>query len=200
MEALIRNFLNIGFGSGDGDGSGFGSGSGDGSGFGDGSGSGSGYGIKSFCGKNVYHIDGVQTLLFSVKGNIAKGAILNSDFTTTSCYVVKNGNHFAHGETLKKAISALDGKIFQDIPPEERINKFIESHPDFNKLYPAGDLFDWHNKLTGSCEMGRKSFAKDRGINLDSDSFTVIEFVDLTKRSYGSEIICYLENRIKNET
>ena len=78
-----------GFGSGFGDGSGFGSGFGDGSGSGDGSGNGDVNGIKSFCGKEVYLIDDMQTIIESVRGNIAKGYILQSDLTLTPCHVVK---------------------------------------------------------------------------------------------------------------
>ena len=72
-------------GSGYGDGSG--SGSGYGSGSGSGSGDGSGSGIAEYNGVAVYRIDGVPTLIASVRGNIARGQILNSDLTTTPCYV-----------------------------------------------------------------------------------------------------------------
>jgi hypothetical protein len=55
--------------------------SGDGYGSGSGYGYGSGDGIKAFCGENVYQIDGIQTIIRKLKGNIAKGVILNSDLT-----------------------------------------------------------------------------------------------------------------------
>ena len=42
---------------------------------GDGSGYGDGDGIKAFCGKAVYLIDGIQTIIRKLKGNIAKGVI-----------------------------------------------------------------------------------------------------------------------------
>jgi len=208
LNSKIERFLNIGSGDGDGDGygDGSGSGSGDGSGYYDGSGSGSGSGdgygygygdgsgIKSFNGQLVYIVDGVQTLIDEVHGNIAKGHILNSDFTLTPCFVVKQDNVFAHGETLHKAHESLQSKLFQEYPEEVRIAKFKEQYPDFDKKIPAMELFDWHNRLTGSCEMGRKSFARDHCINLDKDEFTVNEFIELTKNSYGGETIRKLSN------
>ncbi len=194
----------FGFGDGSGDGSGSGYGSGDGSGFGDGDGSGdgsgSGYGdgsgIKSFNGQRVYIIDGVQTLIEEAHGNVAKGHILQSDLILTPCFIAKQGNLFAHGETLHKAHEALQIKLFEQYPEEVRIAKFKEQYPDFDKKIPAMELFEWHNRLTGSCEMGRRSFARDHNIDLDKDEFTVNEFIMLTENSYGGATIKKLRHGI----
>ena len=37
--------------------------------------------------------------------------------------------------------------------------------------------------------MGRNQFARDHGININTDSFTIREFINLTKGSYGSDAI-----------
>lgn len=55
--------------------------------------------------------------------------------------------------------------------------------------YPAREFYDWHHKLTGSCEFGRKSFAQDHGIDLDAGMYTAREFVEITKDAYGGEIV-----------
>ena len=179
------------YGSVDGDGSG----SGDGSGYGyvDGSGSGSGFrsrdGILSFCGQRVYQIDGVPTLVDHVHGGVAMGRILREDLTTESCYIVKQGSLFAHGETLRAAMEALRDKLFEDMPEEERIAEFVKAHK-WGKQYPSADYYDWHNRLTGSCDMGRSEFAKSHGYRLtDDELLTVEEFIDLTEGSYGGDII-----------
>lgn len=186
-----------GCGSGDGydygDGSGYGSGSGYGDGCGCGSGDGYGYGIKSFDGKDICLIDNIQTVITAVFGNIAKGFVLNSDLTLTPCYVAKQGDIFAHGNTLKEAIDALHEKLFDDMPEEDRIAEFFKSHSPGVK-YPAKDLFVWHNRLTGSCEAGRMSFARSHDIDLENDTFTIEEFVSLCKDSYGGETIKKLLN------
>ncbi len=205
MES-VKKFVAVssGYGSGDGSGSGdgygrgygrgYGSGDGYGYGYGDGDGygSGDGYGddrdIKSFDGKDVYPIDGIQTIITAVFGNVAKGYILENDLTLTPCYVAKIGNTFAHGNTLKEAIDALHEKLFDDMPEEDRIAEFFKSHSPGVK-YPAKDLFVWHNRLTGSCEAGRMSFVRSHDIDLENDTFTIEEFINLCKDSYGGETI-----------
>ena len=185
-----------GDGSGDCDGFGnvFGGGSGDGFGSGcgysDGSGDGSGDGadIKFFCGSPVYEIDGIPTIITAVFGSYAKGYILEPCLTLTPCYIARRDSHFAHGKTLSEAVAAVAEKAFEDMPEEDRIAEFWKFHQKGVK-YPARDLYDWHHRLTGSCEMGRNTFAAEHGIDLNSDMFTVAEFVELCGKSYGGEII-----------
>ena len=194
MEMLtdkIMAFLDIrsGYGYGSGYGDGYGSGDGDGYGYG------SGYGVKSVNGETVYMVDGVQTVIRQVSRGFARGAILNTDLTLTPCYIAKGGNNFAHGETLKEAVAALQSKLFADMPEDERIAAFLADHPDKNAKVPARELWVWHNRLTGSCEMGRNQFARDRGIDIDADAFTPMEFCSMCENAYGGEIIRKLKER-----
>ena len=137
----------------------------------------------------VYQIDGVATLIDSVHGNYAKGSIFRSDFTLKPCFIARVENSFAHGETLRKAMEDAASKAMDQMPLEDRISKFRESFPDADTMIPARKLYDWHHILTGSCEMGRKQFARDNNIDIDSDHFTIREFINLTKDSYGSDAI-----------
>ena len=107
----------------------------------------------------------------------------------TPCYVVKGNNKFAHGNTLREAFDALQEKLYDDSTEEERIAAFRDHFNDYNKEYPAKDLFHWHHVLTGSCKAGREAFCRDKGIDLEKDSFTIRQFVYLTKYSYGGEIV-----------
>ena len=190
-----------GDGSGSGDSSGYGYGDGDGygysSGYGDGSGYGSGYGdgIVSFCGNMVCSVDDTPTIIDHVHGNIARGSILRGDMTLAPCYIVKAGTFFAHGATLQKAQSAAESKLFNDMPVEERITAFL-SELKCNTKYPAKKFFDWHNRLTGSCEMGRKAFARDHGIDIEHDEMTVAEFVAMTENAYGGGVIRQIKERV----
>ena len=214
MEKVIREFLKetvavsgsgSGYGSGDGygygDGSGSGSGDGYGSGYGSGYGHGYGYGSGSgygygygYCdglsavnGQRIYRIDGVPTRIDKVKGEVARGAILNADFTFTPCYIAKYNGYFGHGAHLGDSLKAAIDKYEENMPESARIDAFVNAHkPDVS--YPNSDFFKWHNKLTGSCEMGRKQFAKDHGIDLE-DRMTVQEFIFLTESAYGGNII-----------
>ena len=209
MEEQIREFLSIYFGSGDGFGygdgsgdgsgsgfgfgSGYGDGSGDGSGFGygdgDGFGDGSGSGIKTFNGDKVYIIDDIPTIIKHVHDNVAKGYILNDDFTLTKTFVAKENGKFAHGETLHEAFASLQEKLYDDSTEEERLEAFKKHFPDFTKKVSAKELFHWHHVLTGSCKQGRLSFCTNKGIDIDNDTYTVHEFIELTQDSYGGDII-----------
>ena len=188
-----------GTGTGSGDGSGYGSGycSGSGDGYGSGSGSGYGSGISDYNGAAVYIIDGVQTLIARVRGNVACGFVLSGDLTLQPCFIVKQDDKFAHGETLHAARAALLDKLFADMPLEERISAFVEAHKS-GKAYPNKDFFDWHHKLTGSCDMGRRQFAADHGISLD-DNMTPEAFIKLTENAYGGDVIRRLKEYYPQE-
>ena len=216
LDEKIKAFLSVssgdgsGYGSGDGDGYGYGYGSGYGSGYGDGDGygsgsgygygSGSGYGygsgIKSFNGEPVYRIDGVNTLIHSVRVNTAHGAIVNDDLTLTQCYIVKQDGVFAHGETLREAMEDLRDKLFEDMPEDERIAMFLRE-TDREKTYPTQYFYDWHHRLTGSCDMGRKQFARDHGVDLDHGMMTLTEFLEMTKGAYGGDVIRKVIDRME---
>jgi len=186
-----------GYGHGDGSGERYGSGYGDGDGDGDGDVSrywpGYGYNIKLFCDKSVFMIDDIPTIITAVFGRYAMGYILKGDLTTERCFVAKgDGGIFAHGNTIQKAEYALLDKMLEDMPEEDRIRSFAENHK-WGKHYPASDFFAWHHRLTGSCEMGRLAFVRERGIDLENGTYTVEEFINLTKAAYGGKIITKLE-------
>ena len=185
-----------GYGDGDGDGSGYGYGSGSGYGYGSGSGSGDGSGLKSLNGQTVDMIDDVPTILTRIIGNVAKGFIVRTDLSLAPTFVCKQGNSFAHGETLHKAREALLEKLFDDMPTEERIEAFCaEFKPGVKR--PAMDFFSWHHRLTGSCEQGRREFARRYGVDIESDEMTPEEFFALTRESYGGSIIRQTEEVFK---
>jgi hypothetical protein len=214
----IKEFVSVvidGYGDGDGYGygnrGGYGRGYGDGCGssdcssygsgigYGDGSGSGGGYGsgdIKTINGLHTAMIDNILTAITNIRGNVAKGFIVNVDLTLEPCYVVKQDNLFSHGKSVKSAMLGLRDKLFEDMSEEERIDMFWKEH-NIKSEYPALDLYEWHNKLTGSCEFGRQSFCKNHNINLNKDKFTVKQFIELCKNDYGGEVISKLLRRNK---
>jgi hypothetical protein len=181
------------YGDGDGSGYGYGYGDGYGYGYGYGDGSGYGYGLKTFCGLHVYIVDGVQTIITHVHGNVARGLLLSGDLTTTPCYIVKQEDTFAHGKTLRGAYAALAEKLFEEMPLEERIDAFIKAH-NVDDGYTAQSFSDWHGRLNGSCPMGREQWMRDRQIDINSD-MTVSEFIKLTENAYGSDVIREVKKR-----
>lgn len=175
----VNRFLSIGNGYGTGNGNGYGNG--------DGYGNGNGYGLLYYCNHKVLVIDEVETILLSIKDNYASGYIVNRDLTLTKTYVAKVGDYFAHGETLSKAFNDAQSKFNANLSDEEKISLFLEKF-NLNNKYSCQEFFTWHNTLTGSCEQGRKSFMRDNNISFE-DSFTVLEFLNLTKNSYNNSII-----------
>ena len=187
-----------GSGYGDGYGYGYGDGDGDGDGYGDGTGNGFGVdGILQFNGCRVFVVDGIQTAINKVIGNFAKGFMINEDLTTETCYIAKRENTFAHGKTIHEAHEALMEKLLEEMPVEERLENFLKEFSG-NKKFKVIEFYKWHHILTGSCKFGRDQFAKEHSIDLENDEFTVKEFVELTKNSYGGEIIKEIERRVSD--
>ena len=171
MEAIekeIERFLAVGDGYGSGDGSGYGD------------------GIKEFNGRKVYDIDSVPTLIYAVKGDAAKGAVLDKDLTLKDCWIARRGNFFSHGDTLHAAVEAVEAKWRDNRPLDERIAEFVKVHPALDEVYH--DLFEWHHVLTGSCEFGRRNWCEEHGYE-PTDSITLRTFFEQTKNDYGGDVI-----------
>ena len=179
QEFLKVDFSGYGYGSGSGSGSGFG--------YGSGYGYGSGDGLKSLCGEPVYMIDGVPTIITGIRGSVAMGFIVMADLSKRKTFVVKGGGKFAHGEDLHAAQAALEEKLFDDMPIEEKLEAFREQFTP-GTAYTVADFYDWHHRLTGSCTQGRDAFAQDHRLSM-SDAMTPEEFIDLTKDAFGGRII-----------
>ncbi len=177
-----------GHGGGYGDGYGYGSGGSNGGNYGSGDGSGDGYGIKEINGHTVYNADNIETIITSIRGNIAQGFILEKNTKLVPCYIVKEDNKFAHGNTLHDAFMSLQEKLYDNSTEKERIEAFKRKFPSYDTKYNNRDLFVYHHVLTGSCRMGRESFVNSNGLSLD-DKTTVREFVELTKNTYGGDIV-----------
>ncbi len=133
-------------------------------------------------------IDDMPTLIFEVRGNYAKGAILKSDLTAQPCFIAKVGNSFAHGETLKEAVADATAKDMEQRPLSDRIALMKEQMPDADTEAPFDVLYNWHHVLTGSCRAGRDAFCLKKGIDREA-SYTVRYFLNLTKDAYGREAI-----------
>ena len=211
-----------GFGSGYDDGAGYsdcyGDGAGVGSGFGYGHDDGYGYpypyeygschgsdnggyvdgngDIKALNGNIVDYVDAIPTIITQVHDNIACGYIISSDLTLSPCYIAKVGNSFAHGYTLREAVAYAEEKEINNMPIKERIKKFVETFGSLDSEHTGKRFYDWHHILTSSCSFGRNSFCKDHNINLDN-MYTVRYFLDITKNSYGSNVIKLIRKAYK---
>ncbi len=168
---------------------------GDGTGLGSGAGSSDGFGscysdndIKALNGNIIDYIDTVPTIITQVHNNFARGYTVKDDLTLQSCYIVRIGNSFAHGKVLKYAVADAEEKELQKMPIKERIAKFIKVFGSLDSEHTGKEFYDWHHILTGSCRMGRDEFCKLHNIDL-THKYSVGYFLDITKNSYGSDMI-----------
>ena len=212
------SYDSYGFGSGSGygagykDGYGYGSslryedGSGSGPGFssspgiGSGLGLGFGYGngdVTALNGNIVDYIDNVPTIIIQVHGNFAYGHIVKDDLTLSPCFIAKVGNSFAHGKTLKEAVADAKAKELGKMTIEERIAKFVEAFGPLDSEHSGKEFYDWHHILTGSCHMGRDEFCRLHSIDL-TQKYSVRYFLNITKGSYGSDVIKMVIKAYKN--
>ena len=135
---------------------------------------------------------GIYEIYIKVNGKEKLIYIGESVFVLVRCathlYEIAKGNgYFAHGKTLKEARESLMAKIFENMDSDEAISEFINKF-EKNKAYPGTDFFEWHHYLTGSCLMGRESFVKNHGLDLNRH-YTVKEFINICENDYGGEII-----------
>lgn len=104
----------------------------------------------------------------------------------------------SYGETLGDAMAALRDKLFEDMSEEERIAAFLRETED-GKAYPAQYFYDWHHQLTGSCDMGRRQFARDHGIDVENADMTLREFLELTRDAYGGNVIRKVQKELEGD-
>lgn len=180
-------------------GNGFGDGKGEGHGmqYSDGHGLGNGHGIAEIEGYKVYNIDYIPTIITAIHGNIAQGFILQRNTYLKPCYIVKGNEQFAHGKTLHEAYESLQSKLFTTSTEEERIKAFIEKFPEYDTPYSNKDFYIYHNRLTGSCKMGRLAFKSSHELSLEG-KMTVRQFVALTEDAYQGDIIKKLPKAYKD--
>lgn len=211
-----RDETDIDSGNGDGTGNGSGNGFGIGDGMGDcyggllgsGYGNGSGNGMEddgdllsiTRVGDNtIYNINGAPIAIDNIKGNIAKGRILNDDMTFTDCWIVREGNCIEYGKDLHETHKAAQRESAIQLPKEERLKMFVQRFPSPDEMIPIKELYNWHHVLTGACKYWSKEWCKRRGFNLESNRLvSVRQFVNLTKREWGGDIIMELKNYYKD--
>jgi len=133
-------------------------------------------------------VDDIPCIFHSIKGNIAKVTIINQHNYQDEgiAYIAKNDYFFAHGDTIREAVEALNAKYYATLDIETKI-------AELKKLFQKGavdvkTLHTWHGILTGSCKLGRSQFQQEHGLK-NANKLTLNEFITLTENAYGREII-----------
>ncbi|MEM6260737.1 MAG: hypothetical protein AAGI37_21015 [Planctomycetota bacterium] len=140
---------------------------------------------------------GHKVEVFDYIGTVTQGSKVLDGITVRKCrrasfkdgvlvgdrmYVVSRGEHHAHGETAKEAITDL---MFKEADKDESIYRGMS--PDTEKT-----VEDWivaYRVVTGACRLGVREFierlTKHRGEL--KESYTLSELLEMTQGEYGSE-------------
>ena len=126
----------------------------------------------------------VDNTMFVIEGEktskgikILSGYILRSfdkkKLVKEVCFVAEKDNFFAHGDTVKKAISDLQFKIISEKLKKEPIKKDTIITIQYYRL------------ITGACEIGVKSWMKQN--NIKKESYKASELLPLLEKTnaYG---------------
>ena len=142
------------------------------------------HGIKGYLSNGLYnrepHIiaDSILSKIISQKGNVYK--VINHGETKQS-YLIKNGEIYSHGATIKEARESLIYKI-GDIDKSEYKELTLES------ILTHNEVIQMYRIITGACESGVRSFVESNKSNIKK-KYTIKDILELTKGSYGHETL-----------
>ena len=143
-------------------------------------------GIKGFLKDGIYSetnkpciiADNILSEVISKKksGNVEVYKVKNNDSTKHS-FIVKEGELYSHGETIKEAkksllykISTRDTKEFKDLTLKSKLT--------------LKECIQAYRIITGACESETRAFVEK---NMEDRDYTIKELIDLTKGQYGCE-------------
>ena len=167
-----------GYGYGDGNGDGNGDGYGDG--YGNGNGDGDGDGDGNFALPHPYYIvDGIWCEFLQIHGNYARVNIIDM-YCVNNCkpaWIARDGDKYAHGETLHEAQESLIYKI-----SDRDTGRYADWKLDDVKT--KSELIGAYRVITGACEFGTRQFCNGRDL---PDKCTIREAIKLIAGQYGAE-------------
>ena len=91
-------------------------------------------------------------------------------------YIVKDGDTFSHGKTIKEARDSLLYKISNR--DTSRYKKY-----KLNKVLTKKEAIEMYRVITGACEYGVRQFCKGRKIK---NKMTIAEIIKITDGQYGN--------------
>ncbi len=121
-------------------------------------------------------VDNILSKVISRKGNVLK--VINY-YKDKESYIIKDGDLYSHGETIKEAresliykISSRDTSVYKDLTLDSVLTK-----DECIKLYRV---------ITGACESGTKYFVSKQDPSKVKDKYSIKELIDLTEGQYGN--------------
>ena len=127
-------------------------------------------------GKRVEYIiaDGILSKVVKKKGNVYH--VINHD-SDKETFLIKDGEIYSHGDTLKQARESLKYKIADRDTTEFKKYK-LDDELDLTTLIRA------YRAITGACEAGTRYFCEN---NTLPEKMTVKKAIELTQGQYNQE-------------
>lgn len=126
--------------------------------------------------KECVYIDGIISIVLKKHKNILKVKNIGEDFES---YIVKEGDIYSHGRTIKEAKDSLLYKISNhDTSQYENYN--------LNTEISLKDAISMYRVITGACESGTKYFV-EQVLTDKKDKYTVQEVIKLTTGQYNHD-------------
>ena len=120
-------------------------------------------------------VDDILSNVLSKKGNIFKVKNYNDEHIS---YIIKDGDIYSHGKTIKEAkdslmykISNRDTSMYKDLTLESIVTK-----EQAIKIYRT---------ITGACEYGTRYFVENNKSRIEE--FTINDVIQLTEGQFGNE-------------
>ncbi len=121
-------------------------------------------------------VDSILSRVIYRKGNVLKVVNYNED---KESYIIKDGDLYSHGKTIKEArdslgykISSRDTSMYKDLTLDSILSK-----DECIKMYRV---------ITGACENGTKYFVSKQEPSKIKDNYSIKELIELTKGQYGN--------------
>jgi len=134
----------------------------------------------------IRHIDGSTMIVTSTKqqggatvmrARYFKGGEVGS---MPKCYIAQIGEYYAHGDTIKQALSDARFKHLQATMDTSGVVEEIKTAGHFTR--------ETFRILTGACASGTERFLSDHGL-ADKETLSIAETVRVTRCSYGGDVI-----------
>lgn len=145
------------------------------------------YEIEGYVEDGYYYLDGVKQYpaiitdgilseIINQKGNVFK--VKNYRENNIS-YLVKDGDIYSHGKTLKQAKENLIYKIS---------NRDTSTYNDYNlnTILTFEEAIKMYRVITGACESGTRYFV-EQNQDKKRDKYSIKEIIELTKGQYGND-------------
>ena len=102
----------------------------------------------------------------------------NKKLILEDCYVAGQNSIFAHGKTLKSAVSDLKFKIAKDRGADQY------RHMDLDAPVPYEEAIAMYRIITGACQFGVEQFLQS--LNEPKETYSPRDIIEITQGQYGN--------------